>query len=131
MGDLGTFLLRVSSGSMMLIFHGWPKIVGLYSFLSNGNWKFANTISSIGFPLPVLFAILFALFEFLCSISLIVGFMTRLSAGILGVLMLTFVVFHSKFGFSFELVFLYLIIFIVLLLVGGGKYSLDNYLRRK
>ncbi|MGB9622013.1 MAG: DoxX family protein [Brevinematia bacterium] len=131
MVDLGVFILRVLSGGMLLIFHTLGKVTGFYSFLNNGNWKFVNTLSSVGFPLPVLFAIIFVIVEFFATIFVIVGFFTRISAGLLTFLMLIFVYFHPKFGISFELGLLYLSIFLVLLLIGGGKYSVDAYLRRK
>ncbi len=131
MVDLAILILRVVSGGLFLMFHSWIKVIGLYNFLSSGNWKLVNTLSNIGFPLPVLFAMLFTVFEFFSTIFLIVGFMSRVSAGILSVLVLIYIYFHSKFGLSIVLLILYLVIFVALFIIGGGRFSADALLRRK
>lgn len=116
--NIGLLLLRLVVGGYMLT-HGWQKVANFEAF-------------SAGFPDPLgvgsttsLALIIMA--EFGCSLLLIVGLFTRLAAIplIIGMFVAAFVV---KKGSSFgevELPTLYMWLYIVILFVGGGKYSLD------
>lgn len=131
MVDLGMLVLRVISGVMMVLFHGWGKILGIVSFFSGKGWKFVDTVSSIGFPLPGLFAVLAGLIEFLSSILIILGLFTRVNAGLLAFVMLVATYYNIRVGASYELSLLYLTIFVVMIIIGAGKYSLDYSMFRK
>lgn len=131
MNDISIFILRIIPGVTMAIMHGWGKMVGIVNFLSGKEWKFVNTVANIGFPLPGFFAILAGLTEFLASILLILGLFTRVNAGLLSFVMLVAIYYNIRTGNPYELPLLYMVIFISLILTGGGKYSLDNYVYRK
>lgn len=66
--------------------------------------------------------------ELVAGVLITIGLFTRLSAGIMAVMMLgaTFIFFpHQSFSEG-ELKFVYAGIYITLLISGGGKYSLDT-----
>ncbi|MFN4244804.1 MAG: DoxX family protein [Brevinematia bacterium] len=129
--DLGVLILRVITGMLMVMLHGWGKILGVVGFLSGKEWKFVNVVSSLGFPVPGLFAILAGVVEFFSSILVILGILTRVNAGLLSFVMLVAVYYNTKTGASYELALIYFVIFLCLILIGGGKYSLDRYFLKK
>ncbi len=131
MVDLALLVLRLVSGILMVTLHGWGKVLGIINFLSGKEWKFVNVVSSIGFPVPGLFAILAGFTEFVSSLLIILGFFTRVNAVLLSSVMLVAVFYNLKFGYPYELSLLYLVVFLFLALTGGGKYSLDNYFLKK
>jgi len=129
--DLGNLILRVVTGASMIIFHSWGKIVGMVNFLNGKHWKFVDTVQMMGLPLPVLFAIIATLIEFIASILIILGLFTRISAIGLALVMLFAVYFHIITKTSVELALIYLSVFVFLALAGAGKFSLDARIGRK
>jgi putative oxidoreductase len=71
--------------------------------------------------------------EVLCSIFILVGFGTRLATVPLIVTMLTAVfAIHAADPFAKkEMGILYLLVYIILLVTGSGKYSIDGLVYRK
>lgn len=116
-------LLRVGAAALMLT-HGIPKL----NKVINGNFQFGDPLG-IG-STPSLIMATFA--EFGCSLLLILGFATRLATIPLIITMsvAAFIV-HTKDPFARqELPLMYLLIFIVLLVLGSGKYSIDSRIKR-
>lgn len=115
-------VLRIFAGFFMLYGHGWGKLMDVFS----GNFQFGDPIG-IG---PTASLILAAFAEGICSILLIAGFWTRLSALILSINMAVAILFyHIPAGDSFggmELALMYLLLFFGVILLGPGKYSIDN-----
>ncbi|UII79407.1 DoxX family protein [Flagellimonas sp. CMM7] len=116
---LGLALLRIVPSAFMLT-HGYPKFQNLIS----GNTDFPNPLG-IG-QAPTLF--LTVIGEFLCPILLIIGFKTRWAAIPSAITMLVAaIVVHGADPFGKkELALLYATIFIVIFLLGPGKYSIDK-----
>lgn len=116
--SLAIFILRLGF-ALLLIPHGYNK---LQSFLA-GDHDFPDPlhISPAGSQALTIFA------EFFCSLFLIIGLFTRLSALILIVCMLViaFVIHGQDPLGDKEQSLLYLIGFIAIFLTGPGKYSLD------
>jgi putative oxidoreductase len=114
-------IFRVSLGVMMLT-HGWPK----FQRLMAGNMKFADPLG-LGSEISLILAV-FA--EFLCSMTLIIGLFTRLSASMLAFTMLVAALIqHGDDPFSKkEKALLYLAGYVILILMGSGKYSVDDRL---
>lgn len=116
---VGLAILRILPSAFMLT-HGFPKFQNLIS----GNTEFLNPLG-LG-QAPTLF--LTVIGEFICPILLIIGYKTRWaaipSAFTMGVA--AFIV-HSgdPFGKK-ELALMYLTIFVVIFLLGPGKYSVDR-----
>jgi putative oxidoreductase len=129
--DLGNLILRVVTGASMIIFHSWGKIVGMVNFLNGKYWKFVDTVQMMGLPLPVLFAIIATLIEFIASILIILGLFTRISAIGLALVMLFAIYLHIITKTSAELALIYLSVFVFLALAGAGKFSLDARIGRK
>lgn len=118
-------LLRVFACLAMALTHGFGKIPP--------NEMFVNGVSSMGLPAPELFAWLAAITEFGGGILLAIGLMTRPVALLLSSTMLIagFIV-HSADPFNVkEMAFLYLVIYLVFLTRGSGKWSLDHLIYKK
>ena len=118
-------VVRVSVALLMLT-HGYPKLTKL---LAGGDIQFADPIGlgqGLSFVL-VVFA------EFFCSILIGLGLATRLAAipSIINMSVVVFVVFASAPIAKKELAILYLLIYLILLVVGSGKFSVDYLLSSK
>ncbi len=117
--DIGLALLRILP-SIMLLTHGIPKFQKLIS----GNFEFGDPIG-IG-ATPSLF--LAVIGEFVCPILLIIGFKTRWAAIPAAITMAVagFIV-HAEDPFGTkEKAFLFLAFFVVIALLGPGKFSIDK-----
>ena len=120
--SLGLLFLRVSIGMMLLIGHGWDKLVG-----------FSNIMDQFPDPLGVgsrvsLGLVVFA--EVVCVAAVMVGYKTRKAAvPILGFALIAALVFHGDDPFKKqELALIYGAWATTLLLTGPGRYSLDEQL---
>ncbi|WP_026967979.1 DoxX family protein [Algoriphagus terrigena] len=122
--SLALLLLRVGSGGLILT-HGIPKLQRLFG---GAEIKFADPFG-LG---PVISLGLATFAEVICAILVIVGFKTRLAVIPLIITMLV-AAFYAHWDDPFgrkELPLLFCVIFISLLLTGGGAYSLDKFKRR-
>lgn len=118
-------LLRVFAGLAMAFTHGFGKIPPP-EMLVNG-------ISSMGVPAPELFAWMAALAEFGGGILLAMGLMTRPAALFLSFTMFVagFIV-HSADPFKVkEMAFLYLVIYLIFVTRGAGRWSIDHLISKK
>lgn len=123
--DIGLLIFRIAIAGLMLT-HGFPKLM---RFFGPEEITFGDPL---GFGQTFTFT--FAVFaEFVCSVLIIFGFLTRLAAIPLIITMATVaLIVHMPDGFGKqELPLLYLAGFIFLLLAGPGKYSLDFALLKK
>ena len=115
----GLLLFRVSFSAMMLT-HGIPKLMNLIQ----GNLDFGDPIG-IGSTLSL---ILTVIGEAICPILVLIGFRTRLAAipTIITMAVAAFVVHGADPFGTKEKALLYLCAFIVIALVGAGKYSVSR-----
>lgn len=114
-------VLRVGAG-LLILTHGWPKMLKVL----DGNFSFGDPIG-LG---PTLSLILAAFAEGICGILVTLGLGTRIASFVLAINM-SVVVFISHAGDSFgtkEKGLLFLLLFVIILLTGPGKYSLDEKL---
>ncbi len=120
MQDIGKLLLRLGLGAFMLT-HGWPKLMKLFA---GGEIQFGDPIG-LG---PTLSLILTVFAEVICSILLIVGYKTKWAAIPLAFTMLVAaIIVHGDDPFGRqEKAWLYAVGYIVIALIGAGKYSLDD-----
>lgn len=118
--DLGKLLLRVVPGGIMLIDHGWPKLMGMGERMET----FADPVG-LG---PGLSLVLIVFAEVICAVLVMLGVWTRLSTIplIIGMAVITFVSHGDDLLGKGEIALIYLIAFIAILLVGGGRFSLDR-----
>ena len=121
LNSLGLLVVRLLAGGMMLT-HGIPKIGRL---MSDGPVKFADP-----FGLGPEISLSMAIFsEVLCAILIMIGFKTRLATFPLMITMLV-AAFYAHWDDPFgkkELPLLYFSVFLGILIVGAGKYSIDQY----
>jgi putative oxidoreductase len=121
--NIGLLLFRLIIGIFMLM-HGLQKIT---------NFEMLSTI----FPDPLGIGasaslILIILAEVGCSLLIIFGIFTRLAAipPMFGMAVAAFMV-HANDPFSVkEIAFLYLFLYVALLFLGAGKYSVDYLLTK-
>ena len=116
--DSAILFMRIFIGAMMLT-HGIGK-------LQNYN----AIVNSFPDPLGISSAASFTLItlaEVGCSVLIIMGLFTRLATLplIFGMYVATFLAFPDKSFAEGELSFVYMGIYIMLLISGGGKYALD------
>jgi putative oxidoreductase len=134
--DLAMFFLRLTI-AVVLFPHGAQKIFGWFGGhgLEATLYHFSNVLG-----IPFLFGILAIAAEFLGSISILIGFLTRIVAFIVAIEMI-FAAYlaHMQFGFfmnwlgqqkgeGFEYHILLIGICLALMLKGGGRWSVDRVL---
>ncbi len=121
----GHDILRIAVGAMMLV-HGYPKLLMLMGG-AGSTW-----MDPIGIGGTLSLA-LSCFAEFFCSLALIFGLLTRLSAMVLAVnfWVVVFMVDGNTTWPQSELPVLYLVCYITLACTGAGHYSLDHLIRRK
>ncbi len=126
--NIGLLILRVGIG-VMFIFHGFPKITG-----GPAMWtKLGATMGIFGIEfLPVFWGFMSSFAEFFGGIFLIFGFFFRPICMLMAVNMIVASSMHLNRGqgisgasHAVELG----IVFLSLILIGPGKYSLDELFR--
>ncbi|MBD3402199.1 DoxX family membrane protein [candidate division GN15 bacterium] len=123
--DWGLLALRAGIGLMMAFAHGYGK----FNRVLSGDMQFGDPLG-LG---PGLTLILAVLAEFFCSFLIVFGLLTRVAVVPLIITMLTAVfIVHADDPFARqELGLLYLFPYILLLLTGPGRFSLDAIIGRK
>lgn len=122
--NLSLLVVRLTIGAIMMV-HGLPK---LNKLTAGGEIKFDDPF---GFgPMISLSLAVFA--EVICTIFIILGLGTRLASIPLIVTMAT-AIFYAHAGDPFatkEKAILFLLIFVVLLVFGSGRYSIDRLMTK-
>lgn len=127
--NFATLLLRLAFGGTMMINHGLGKLKAVEGTIASFN---EHGGAPLGLPTPVaVYLLIFA--EFFCSIFIILGLFTRLACIPLIIAMgVAFFVTHNHviddMGYGS---FSYLIVFVVLLLTGPGKASIDALINKR
>ena len=123
--DIAILIGRVAIAALMLV-HGLPKLATAFS---GQEIKFPGV-----FGMNPGFSLALAVFaEVICSVFILVGFGTRLATIPLIITMLI-AVFYIHAGDPFakqEMGLHYLMAYILLLIAGSGKYSVDSLLQHK
>lgn len=122
--DLGMLVLRIAIACFMLT-HGWPKLMKL---MAGGEIQFLDPFGLGAKPSFIL--AIFA--EVLCSILILIGLATRWATIPLIITMLVAIfIAHAADGFQRqELPAHYVVVYVFLLMVGPGKYSLDYFVSK-
>jgi putative oxidoreductase len=123
--DFALLLLRVVFGGLMLINHGWGKVVKLFT---GDPTKFAG-VFGLGAPAS-LALVTFA--EFLCAAFIVIGLFTRWAVvPLVGTMLVAIFVIHWDDPFKkMESAIIYLTAFSAIGLMGPGWYSADVQLRK-
>lgn len=145
--DIALLLLRVS-GLGLAFGHGWGKVAGL---AGGGGDRLIQAVANLGFPLPGLFAWAAALAEFLGALLVAAGLGTRVAASFAAFTMFVAAFARHKAHLHLlvklglmnatsaqveswgnpELALAYLIIFVALILTGGGRFSAERLIRKR
>ncbi len=118
--DLSLLLMRFSFSMLLLLNHGWPKVL-----------NFEKAFSSFPDPLGVSAEVSYSLAVFaevFCPVLLVFGLFTRFATIPLLITMgvAVFIVHGGDSLAKQELGLVYFVAFLTLLLAGPGKYSLDS-----
>lgn len=121
--DIGLLLIRMFTGIALSLGHGLGKFPPSEGFF--------GMVEGLGLP-PVL-AWGSAIAEFIGGLMLAAGFLTR-PAALLIVINHTVAVLLAHAGDPFnvrELALMYLVLAVLFLIIGAGRYSVDSALRRR
>jgi putative oxidoreductase len=124
--DFGLLLLRLGLGGMLVFVHGWPKMVG-----GPEKWRqLGGAMKNLGVHFaPEMWGCLAALSEFGGGILLILGLFFRPACGALAFTMAVATTLHMKTDgtlFAASHAIEIGIVFIALLFIGPGRFSLDK-----
>lgn len=122
--DLGSLVLRLGFGSLMLCLHGAPKLM-----------HFAEKSSSFPDPFSVGHTVSFGLVVFaeaFCSLAVVLGLFTRLmTIPIIITMCVAVFMIHANADLSQrELPLLYALAFFTIFCTGPGRVSMDFWLRK-
>ena len=124
--SLGLLILRLSIGTM-LIHHGYEKTADIQNFAD-------AFVRPIGIPFPILASYIAAYSEIYGSWLLIAGLFTRFAAlsivGTIGVAIYHAIVTAGFNIYLLELLVLYMGGALCILLLGGGDFAIDRFLRK-
>ena len=124
--SLGLLILRISIGTM-LIHHGYEKTADIQNFAD-------AFVRPIGIPFPILASYIAAYSEIYGSWLLIAGLLTRFAAlsivGTIGVAIYHAIVTAGFNIYLLELLVLYMGGALCILLLGGGDFAIDRFLRK-
>jgi putative oxidoreductase len=127
--DFGLLLIRLGVGGMFILFHGWPKLIG-----GPERWEgIGAAMTNIGITFaPVVWGFLAAMAESVGALLLALGLFTRYALFFLLFTMIMATLFHLGRGdgvkgaaHAIEIG----IVFLGLIFIGPGKYSLDARIR--
>jgi len=125
----GLLFLRLAVG-VVFVMHGGQKI------FVHGISGMAGFLGQLGFPLPLVFAVIVALVEFLGGLALILGLFTRYAAALIATVMLVaMLLVHLKNGFflprGFEFTLTLLAANLALALSGPGALALGSKIAKR
>ena len=118
--NIALLLLRLSSGGLMM-YHGYKKLLK-FSSLKDKFYNFLGMGSTASLSMTI-----FA--EFFCGLFILIGLFTRLTVIPLIVVMAValFKIHHSDFFGEGEMAALYLTAYLIIMIVGPGKISVDGF----
>jgi putative oxidoreductase len=135
--DWGALIARVFLGFVILP-HGLQKLLGMF-----GGYGFSATIEYfVSMAIPSVVAVLIILGESFGALFLILGLISRVSASGIAIIMLgAILIVHWDYGFfmnwfgsqageGFEYHLLALGLALVVMVKGGGRWSLDNVMSK-
>jgi putative oxidoreductase len=122
--SVGLLIMRIWIGSVMFLAHGWPKLAGW----AERSQTFADPLG-VGSATSLAMTILAEVF---CSILIILGLGTRLAAIPLAFAMgvAAFIVHGDDPWQKQEFALLFGFVYLMLILTGPGKYSLDHLIAK-
>ncbi len=122
-------VLRVATGAVFAM-HGYQKFSG-------GLEGVTGFLTSLGFPIPAVFAVILIAVELVGGIALILGLATRPVAKLAAIVAFVgFLTVHVSNGFfisanGYEFIMLLFAASVSLMITGPGKWALDDYFRKQ
>lgn len=130
--NFGHLFFRVAAGLMIFYIHGLHKLEGWIANLQHGTpWTLAEEVAGMHFPAPFASAVAATLVQFVCSLFIVVGLFTRINAALLVCALSGAIMQNLLASRDPQLAILYTLVVITIVLIGGGKYSLDARLISK
>lgn len=132
--DYFYFVFRVLVG-LLFMQHGLQKMFGLFE--GPGIPGFAGFLSTLGFPAPIFFSYVAASIELFGGLAIALGLFARLAAFIATLeLLIVYSIAHIPNGLipilnQGELALLYVASFLVIMVFGAGKWSLEKVMLKK
>ena len=132
--DYFYFVFRVLVG-LLFMQHGLQKMFGLFE--GPGIPGFAGFLSTLGFPAPIFFSYVAASIELFGGLAIALGLFARLTAFIATLeLLIVYSIAHIPNGLipilnQGELALLYVASFLVIMVFGAGKWSLEKVMLKK
>ena len=123
--DAGLLLLRLFSGYLMIVNHGYGKITA-----GPDRWeRIGGAMEQFGIDfLPVFWGFMASFSESVCAVLLIFGLFTLPASFLLSVTMFVAAYGHVLDGENAEKAFIFGAIYLAVMIMGPGKYSLDRKL---
>ena len=129
--DLASLIVRLIAGISMILYNSWLMVEQGWEHLwRQGEWALLGVVTDFGFPLPVVSACVVATIYFLGSVFLVLGLFGRVTSALLLV--------TTEIGFYFalrsgsiayvELSVLYGGLYLLHIVLGSGRFSLDQVL---
>ena len=121
--NVGLLLLRVFSGYLILVNHGFGKITA-----GPSRWeKLGGAMESFGIDFfPTFWGFMASFAESFCGLFLVLGIFTIPASFLLSVTMFVASYGHVIDGENAEKAFVFGAIFLAVMIMGPGKYSLDR-----
>ena len=114
---------------MIFYIHGLHKLEGGIAFILHGTpWKLAEEVAEMHFPAPVASAFAATIVQLVCAPSIAVGLLTRINAVLLTGTLSVAILQNVLAGHDPQLAILYVLVMVSMILLGGGRYSLDERL---
>jgi len=130
--SVGHLFFRVAAGLMIFYIHGLHKLEGWIAYLRHGTpWTLAGDVAGMHFPAPLASAVAATLVQFICPLFLIAGLCTRINAALLVCALSGAILQNVLANRDPQLAILYTLVVATLVLIGSGKYSLDERLTAK
>ena len=121
--NVGLLLLRVFSGYLILVNHGFGKITA-----GPSRWeKLGGAMESFGIDFfPTFWGFMASFSESFCGLFLVLGIFTIPASFLLSVTMFVAAFGHVIDGENAEKAFVFGAMFLAVMIMGPGKYSLDR-----
>lgn len=118
--NLGLLFLRIFPSALLIIGHGWPKMMQFSSMQQ----QFPNPLG-LGSTISLILTIVIEIF---CPLLIILGFATRINSIIIFLLMIVAAtIVHAQDPWSSkELAIMYALPYLILAFTGSGSYSIDQ-----
>ncbi len=124
--NFGLLVFRIAIGAIMLIFHGYPKLIG-----GPSTWEgVGGSMGYLGINfLPVFWGFMAMAIELVGGLLIILGLWHRPASFLLMLTMIVAYIHHTAAGDGWgvaEKPFILIFVFFVMIFTGPGKYSVDK-----